>query len=87
MSIKGYDLKNSTYYIGTGNFTVNVTNISSGNSMVNDSYVNITGSYLYRSNDTYKTNETMYLYITIPAGPLPSLPYSSSSSWIVAANK
>ncbi len=87
MSIFAVDLTNNTDRISTSNFVINVTDSSFGQSLVNNTYINITSSGLGRNNDTANRNVTLYVYLDVPSTPLMARYYKSSSNWIILANK
>lgn len=87
LSIKAYDLINSTYLISPTNFNVNVSDASSGQSLINNTFINITDSILMRNNDTASFNKTLYIYLDVPSAPLTAGYYRSISEWIILANK
>jgi len=86
ISLTAFDLANGTYFIGSGNFSANISNNSVGNVMKNNSVVNVTGAYLTRNNDTYISNETIYIFVDVPSA-MPALKYNSISGWIVSLTK
>lgn len=87
LSIKAIELRNTTYTIYANNFTVNVTNSASGQSLINNTYINITSSGLDKNNDTTIRNVTLYIYLDLPSTPLVAGYYKSISDWIIVANK
>jgi len=83
VQIKSYDLVNGSDIIAASNFRINITNVSSGFTLSNNTFVNITGAYLPRGNDSGVGNESMYLYVDVPLG-IPAKKYNSALEWILS---
>jgi len=81
VQIKAYNLANGSYFINASQFTINVTNVSVGNVMSNNTLVNITGALLPPNTDSVFNNETLYIYVDVPTGTAAKV-YRSLSDWV-----
>ncbi|MCF7900880.1 hypothetical protein K9L67_01510, partial [Candidatus Woesearchaeota archaeon] len=82
IQIKGYDLTNETNTISAGNITVNVTDSSIGQQIINNTLINITNAQLIK-----QTIEQIYFYIDVPNIVLPAKQYNSMQPWTIIAEK
>jgi len=83
VQLKAYNLVNGTDFINVSNFRVNITNISMGTSLINNTYINVTGAMLPRSTDSSIGNQSMYIYVDIPIGTS-TKKFMSLSSWTLS---
>jgi len=81
IQLKAYNLVNGTDWINVSNFRINITNVSTGVSLINNTYINVTGATLSRSTDSSLGNQSMYLYVDIPIGTA-AKKYNPLSDWI-----
>jgi hypothetical protein len=83
VQLKAYDLINGSNVLATSNFRINITNVSSGRTLSNNTFVNITGATLIRSTDSSVGNQSMYLYVDVPLGTA-AKKFTSSAEWILS---
>jgi hypothetical protein len=83
VQLKAYNLINGTYLINVSNFRINITNVSTGAYLINNTYVNVTGAMLSRCTDSGCGNQSMYMYVDVPLGTA-AKKFTSSSSWVLS---
>jgi hypothetical protein len=83
VQLKAYDLVNSTYKLLVSNFRINITNVSVGNILINNTFVNITGAALPRTTDSSNGNRSMYIYADVPLGTS-AKKYTSLTEWVLS---
>jgi len=84
INITAYNLVNGSYTIGVSNITVNVSD-APGIALQNNSMVNIIGANVSLDVDGVDANASLYFYISVPN--VPSLNYTSSTDWVITADK
>lgn len=80
VNITAYDLEgvtDSDYTIGAGNFSINVSDSSIGQALVNATTMQVTDSSLPRGN---QSTEDLYVYLDIPSGVLGQT-YAAMNLW------
>lgn len=80
INITAVNLANGGSYIGVGNFTANITNAATGQTLVNNTPTTISGSSV-----AVQGTRNLYLFLDIPSG-LTNGTYTSTSSWTVTMN-
>jgi len=85
VQLKAFNLVNSTDIIAASNFRINITNVSTGASLSNNTFINISGAILPRSTDSSIGNQSMFVYVDIPIGTA-GRAYRSLSEWILSVN-
>jgi len=84
INITAYDLVNGSYYVGAGNFTVNVSD-APGTALQNNTLVNIPYANVSVDLNGVDANESLYFYISAPN--VPPLNFTSSTYWVITADK
>ena len=82
VNMTGYELRGvtyNTYVIAAGNLSVNISNSSLGQPMVNGSTLQVTGSTLPRGN---QSTEDLYLYLDIPTG-MRGQQYQAAAAYVI----
>lgn len=79
MSLNATFLYSGSQYIGVSNFSVNITDNESGQSLIENTWMNITTSNLIRGQDS---NLDLYFYVDIPAGLNPDT-YDADRNWMI----
>ncbi len=81
LNLTGVELTGGGDVIGAGNFSVNVSDSSDGQTLVNNTDISITGSSLAKRTGASST-EDLYFYLDIPSG-INATTYNSGSNCVI----
>lgn len=80
LNLTAYDLRNGAVFIGSANFTVNVTNNAVGQVLSNNTPITIA-----ESNVSVQGSNDLYVFLDIPTG-VTNGTYASTQAWVLTIN-
>ncbi len=80
LNVTAYNLANGGTFIGVGNFSVNITSAATGQTLINNTPVTVSGSSV-----AVQGSRDLNIFLDVPNG-ITNGTYTSTNSWIVTIN-